>query len=143
MKHDLHHILQDDNGGTSTGAVVSIAPQALETSTNGTSADLAGYRSCEIIINAGLWTDGTHTFTVQESADNSAFSAVAAADLRGGTTLAVIGTATDNVVALRGYVGNKRYVRVALVTTSATTGLVCGATILRGHKANKGKLNSV
>lgn len=141
MKRDLHHILQDDSGGTSTGAVASIAPAAYATATtNGSEADLKGFRSAEIVLDIGADTDGTHTFTIQESnTSGSGFSAVADADLRGGAN-AIVDPAAG--VVLRGYVGNKRYLRVVLTQTSTTTGLVCGAVILRGHKANKGQVNA-
>jgi hypothetical protein len=142
MKRDIHHILQDDNGGTSTGAVVSLAAATVETATVGTSADLKGYRSAEVVISIGAWTDGDNTYTITESDDDSTFSAVAAADLRGGANAIVVsGTATDNVVHLRGYVGNKRYIRVE-EAASSTAGVPRSAVILRGHKANKGKLSS-
>lgn len=140
MKRDLHNILQDDNGGTSVGAIQSIAPAAYATATtNGAAADLAGYRSAEIVVSSGVDTDGTHTITIQESADNSSFTTVAAADLRGGANAFEPTASSQN---LRGYVGNKRYLRVSLGQTTTTTGIVIGAVVLRGHKMNKGKNNS-
>lgn len=140
MKRDLHHILQSGKGDTATGAVQSIAPAAYATATtNGASADLKGYRSAEVIVNSGVDTDGTHTITIQESDDNSTWSAVAAADLRGGANAFEPAASSQD---LRGYVGNKRYLRVVLTQTTTTTGIVSGAVILRGHKANKGQLNA-
>lgn len=142
MKKDIHQLLQSGNGATATGAVISLAAATIETATTGTSADLAGYHSAEIIISIGAWTDGSNTYTIKESDDNSVFTAVAAADLRGGANaIAVSGTASDNVVHLRGYVGNKRYLRVD-EAASTTAGVSRSAIILRGHKQNKGKLNA-
>lgn len=143
MKKDLHHIIQDDKGGTSNAAVLSIAPQASETAINGSSADLKGYHSAEVLIVAGTRTDGTFTFTIQESSDDSAWSAVANASLLGGNNAIVVNTtATASKIYARGYNGTKRYLRVIQTETSATTGLVYSSVILRGHKQNKGQLNS-
>lgn len=142
MKKDLHNILQSGKGDTSTGAVVSLAQATSETATTGTSADLAGYHSCEILISVGAWTDGSNTYTIEHSDDDATFSAVAAADLRGGANaIAVSGTASDNICELRGYFGNKRYIRVS-EAASSTAGVQRTAVILRGHKQRKGQLNS-
>lgn len=144
MKRDLHHLLEVPS--------VCIDPGAKTDGTvNGSSADLKGYFSAMVILDAqGAYTDGTHTLTVQESSDNSNWSAVAAADLEFDSSVAAIqsdGTivindaAHDDLLYKIGYAGSERYIRAVLVTASSTTGAVLGACILRGHKALKGKLN--
>ena len=142
MKRDLYHIFQSGHGDTANGAVVSIVAAAQETAQNGTAADLKGYRGALIVANVGAFVSGDdNTITIEESDDNSAFSAVANADLRGGDNAIVVdGTADASVVYLRGYVGNKRYVRVA-IAASATTGHIIGAVIMRGERMNRGNLN--
>ena len=70
MKRDLHHILQDDSGGTSTGIVQHIVPAVQETSLEGGSGsgvDLKQYRSCEILIDVGAYVDGSQVITIKES----------------------------------------------------------------------------
>ena len=82
------------------------------------------------IVQTGTITDGTHTVEVQESDDNSSFTAVADADLQGSEP--AIGAANDNVVYEIGYRGAKRYIRVTVVTSGATTGGIFGAVLALG-----------
>ncbi len=109
-------------------------PAARTASANGTSADLAGYGSAVAIVEFGARTDGTHTPVLEESDDDSTFTAVAAGDLQGSFT-ACSSAATDDVVQRVGYLGSKRYVRVALTVAGATTGALSSAMIVRGAPA--------
>jgi hypothetical protein len=111
--------------------VVSLAPAVRTASANGTGVDLQGFESALIVIETGTITDGTHTIEVQESNDNSTFTAVADADLQG--TEPAIGVSDDNAIYKIGYIGNKRYIRVAVTVSDATTGGVYGAMVVRGH----------
>ena len=104
---------------------------------NGTAVDLWSnsvgrqkFCTALAIVQTGTITDGTHTVEVQESDDNSSFAAVADADLQG-TEPAVV-AANDNVVYEIGYRGAKRYLRVVVVTTGATTGGTFGAVLVLG-----------
>lgn len=104
---------------------------------NGTALDLWSnsvgrqkFNSALVIVQTGTITDGTHTVEVQESDDNSTFTAVADADLQG--TEPAIAAANDNVIYEIGYRGMKRYLRVAVVTTGATTGGTFGAVVVLG-----------
>ena len=79
-----------------------------------------------VVIDVGLWTDGTHTFEVQESDDDTSYTAVAAADLQG--TEPVVDDATDDAQVYElGYLGSKRYLRAISTVASATTGALYGA----------------
>lgn len=109
----------------------SLLPAARTASANGTGVDLAGFDAAMIVIDAGTWTDGSHTFAVQESSDNSTFTAVAAADLDG-TAPVINGNTKDEQIYKLGYHGIKRYLRVATTVTGTTTGAVYSATITRG-----------
>lgn len=113
--------------------VQSLAPAARTASANGSSADLANYDSATVLIDVGAFTDGSHTFEVQESDDDSTFTAVAAADLIGDSEPVVDGAADDDQIYKIGYVGSKRYLRVATTVSGTTTGAVYGAQILRGN----------
>ena len=104
---------------------------------NGTALDLWSnsvgrqkFGGALVVVQTGTITDGTHTVEVQESDDNSTFTPVADADLQG--TEPAIGAANDNVVYEIGYRGIKRYLRVAVVTTGATTGGTFGAVVILG-----------
>lgn len=114
-----------------TDAAQSLRPQARTASANGTGVDLVGYDAALVLIDVGAWTDGTHTFEVQDSEDNSTFAAVADEYLLG-TEPAVSGAAHDDVIYEIGYKGIKRYLRVAVTVSGATTGAVYGASIVRG-----------
>lgn len=122
MQRDLYHSLSP---------AISLAPAARTASANGTGVDLTGFLSAMVEIVTGTITDGTHTFAVEESDDNSAFTAVADANLLG--TEPAIVAADDNVVKRIGYLGSKQYLRVSVTVATATTGGIYGATILRGH----------
>lgn len=111
---------------------VGIAPAAARTTTTtGTGVDLAAYGAATVFFQPATITDYIHTPSVDESADNSSWTAVAAGDLIG--TLAVL---ASNTIQRVGYNGTKRYIR-AVITVSSTgsTGGVYAAQIVRGHAA--------
>src|SRR4051812_22923395 len=80
---------------------------------NGTGVDTAGtgnfFRSAMLLVVSGAVTDGTHTVTLQESDDNSTFTAVGSGDLQG--SLTAVTTANANTVQRLSYLGSKRYLR--------------------------------
>lgn len=112
-------------------AVQSLAPQevASDTTVNGSEADLGaddGYERAVILCAVGSRTDGTFTFEVQESdTSGSGFTAVADADLQGTEP----GATGDGVTKL-GYIGDNRYIRVSMTSTSTTNGGLVAAEIL-------------
>jgi hypothetical protein len=95
------------------------------------------HQTALLAIVAGLWTDGTHTFKVQEADDDGAgapdtWGDVAAADLQG-TAPVIDGLDDDNTVHLVEYIGEKEWVRVVnTVTDSPATGLVYGVVAILG-----------
>lgn len=105
----------------------SLAPAARTASANGTGVDLANFASATVAFSVGTITDGTHTPSVEESDDNSTYTAVAAADLIG--TLAALASSTNQRV---GYRGTKRYVRAVTTVAGATTGGVYAGVVIRG-----------
>lgn len=122
---------------------ISIQPQALTDGTEeGASVDLQGYEGGAALLDVGLWTDGTHTCTVQDSADDSTFADLAAADVSEvKTTLAITpahpividANTEDGAVYTVGFAATvRRYVRWEIVTASSTTGMVVGGFIVRG-----------
>ena len=115
--------------------VASLLPAARTASADGASADLLGYGSAVALVEFGARTDGTHTPALEESNDNATFTAVAAADRQGSFT-ACSSADTDDVVQRVGYIGTKRYIRVALTVAGATTGALSSAVIVRGPPAS-------
>lgn len=108
----------------------SLAPAARTASANGAGVDLQGYESAVVVFYAGVVTDGTHTPSIEESDDNSTYTAVSAAQTQG--TLAVLAA---NVPQRVGYVGHKRYIRPVITAAGTTTGAVTSASVVRGDPA--------
>lgn len=109
-----------------------------DTEGTGVGVDLRGYDSALAIFQCGISGDvlsGTVKLQAQleESSDNSTFTAVAAADLEGAFTL-IDDPAEDDVVQVVGYKGSKRYVRVFVdFTGTHTNGVPISAAIVRGR----------
>ena len=121
----------------SNNLAVSALPYAASSSneaTNGTTVDLALYknnfRSVMFVVNAHTITDGTHTVTVQESANNSDWAAVATARVQG--TLPEIGADDDNTVHSFGVVPNQRYVRIVVTDADSSSGGAISAVAVIG-----------
>lgn len=122
MNRDLHNAIS---------TAVTIAPAANRTATtNGTGIDLAGYRSAVALVQFGVVTDGTWTPTIEESDDNSSFAT--ATDISGSFTATT--SSNDETVQEVSYTGSKRYIRVVVTeTVASTTGALFNALIVRGH----------
>lgn len=85
----------------------------------------ADYQTVMFVISSDTITDGSHAISIQDSPDGTTWTNAAPADVQG-TAPTLISTSDDLVFDL-GYRGQKRYVRVQAVTTTATTGGVFGA----------------
>lgn len=129
----------------------------IKTTQTSAGVDLAQYNGCLIYILAGTWTDGTMTPVIQESADNSTWTNVAAADLvtwsatsttnstplkatdangnvSGHIQPAAISSAATAINQRIGYIGGQRYVRVlSTITGSPATGMGYDVVILAGR----------
>jgi hypothetical protein len=119
---DLHNVIS---------SAVSIAPAANRTaSINGTGVDLAGFRAAVALVQWGTVTDGTWTATIEESDDNSSFAT--ATDISGAFVART--SANDETVEEVSYTGSKRYIRVVVTeTVASTTGAIFNALIVRGE----------
>lgn len=110
----------------------TLTPAARTATANGTTVDRAEdssmFQDALVVIAVGTVTDGTHTFEVQDSEDNSSWAAVADAYLQGSEPAVI--TSNDETVYEIGYKGLKRYLRVAVTVATATTGGVYGATVI-------------
>lgn len=115
------------------GPASSIEPDGNRTATtNGTGADLQGYNSAAVIFHFGVVTDGTWTPSVEESDDDSSYSAVASTDLEG--SLSAVTSSNDQATQKVSYIGTKRYIRAVVTETAAsTTGAKFSAVIVRGR----------
>jgi hypothetical protein len=120
--------------------MTSIIPVAIGTTGTGQAGkivDRRGFRRVEIYINYGAVTSSTAVFTpVFKHGDvTGTMTSVADADLDGTEVLAglaagarVSGT-TMRVVRRCGYLGNKRYIQVSKLSSTATAGTVVAASI--------------
>ena len=99
------------NGGDVVGAVI----------------DRQGSDGLEIIFQVGAYTDGSVTPLIEESDDDSTYTAVADADLTNTEASAAL---TAAGVSSIGYVGWKRYVKASAVTAAGST-LSVGATYVK------------
>ncbi len=87
-----------------------------------------GYAALTLELCPGLWTDGSHTFAINESDDNSTWTTVVAADLMPNPEVGVYGTASTfigitaatAVVQRIDYIGRKRYVQIVTTESGAT-----------------------
>ncbi len=109
----------------------SIVPNSYTSSTNGSGVDLRGYDGAMVMFQAGAADTGsgneTYTPSVEESDDNSSFSAVAASDMEG-----ALADMTANSIQRAGYKGAKRYVRAVLTLGGTTPSIDASALVVRG-----------
>ncbi|MFD5975562.1 hypothetical protein [Streptomyces bacillaris] len=100
---------------------------------NGTTVDLHqnldASRSAMLVVHAGTVTDGSNAVTLQESANGTDWTAVAAEDRQG--SVPALTTDNDGAVYEVGYLGHARYLRASVVTSGATDGGTLGAVIVR------------
>jgi len=116
-----------DTGITVTGPI-NPALQASSATVNGAAVDLwaAGYRDPRVLLVAGLGTrtDGSFTFSLEQSDDDSTYVALTPYS---GSLAAVAAADTRRTAA---YQPTKRYVRAKSVSTAVTSGAVHHAHVL-------------
>lgn len=102
---------------------VSLAPALVTATVNGSGVDLSGYRAAAILVALGVFagTAPTATLQIQDSPDNSTWTAVPAANLAGGGVIPGITAANANTMIRRGYLGLQRFVRVAVTAIAGTS----------------------
>jgi len=83
----------------------------------GEKIDTKGFQSIAFVVMSGTITDGTQTFKLTESSDNTTFTDVASADLIG--TAPVFAATDDDTVKAFGYKGPKRYLQLASTVSGA------------------------
>jgi hypothetical protein len=103
--------------------VIALATQAISTNTTtaGVEIDMQGYSSLTFDIIAGAITDGDYTPLIQESDTSGSGYTNVADDFLIGTEAEATVDATSEVKTI-GYTGDKRYVKLSIVSTSVTTG---------------------
>lgn len=123
----------------------ALKPQAARTaSATGDTVDLMtnnGSNSCVFMVIAGVITDGTHAFKLQDSPDGSTWADVPTTSpgyVQGSGQSFTSSTTAGTCIKI-GYLGNTnggyRYVRLATTVTSATSGGFYSAVAVLGHGA--------
>jgi len=111
--------------------VSSIDPASVTVTTNGSGVDLRDFDGAMVVFQAGTADTGngdeTYTPGVEESDDNSSYSAVAPSDLEGAPV-----NMTANSVQRIGYKGAKRYIRAVLTLGGTTPSINISALVIRG-----------
>ena len=117
-------------------AVNSLDPNSYTATTNGTGVDVRDFDGALVVFSAGTVdvgnADEVYTPSVEESDDNSSYSAVASADLEG-----TLSNLTANSIQRVSYKGSKRYVRATLTISGTTPSVQAAAWVVRGmaHQA--------
>lgn len=106
-----------------------LKPDTRTADATGSSVDLKDVYGCYLVLTAGDITDGTHSFTVEESEDDSDWSEVDSFYLDGSFEDVEDGT-NDNSIQIVGYTGVKRYVRVKTSTASTSSGGTYGVSAI-------------
>lgn len=116
-----------DSGTVQTGTINGIAIDTGLYSNN--------FRDVLFIVHSGTLTDGSYAVTVEES--DSSGSGYAAVDTwRVQSSLPTFASTDDNVWNSFGVRPTKRYVRIVITATSATTGGILAATAVLGNGGN-------
>lgn len=126
--------------GLSQSLALNAQTISTDTTTTGSAIDLAGYDAgVNIVFFIGTVTDGTYTPYITEC-DTSGGTYTAVADdhlvkqdpssSTAPEAQAVL--SASNTTSKIGYVGNKRYIKVALVSASTSSGATsCGAIAIK------------
>jgi hypothetical protein len=122
MLRDLHNNITVSN---------ALDTQVISTNTTtvGDIIDTKGNSAVEFVIQSGTLTNGAFAVLIEEgdAANLSDAAAVADADLLGTESDAGFAATDDNTVTKIGYIGDQRYVRLSIVSTSVTSGGTLGA----------------
>ena len=109
------------------GTAIALTAVANGEDVAGVAIDRQGSDGLEIIFQVGAYTDGSVTPLIEESDNDSDYTAVADADLTNTEASAALSAAGVSSI---GYVGFKRYVRATAVTAAGST-LSVGATYVK------------
>jgi hypothetical protein len=131
--------MRDLHNNIKVESALNVSSITTNTTTVGSIIDTQGYDALEFIMRSGTLTDGTFTPLIEEgdAANLSDATAVADADLLGTEAAAAFILTDDNAVKKVGYIGNKRYVRLSVVSTGITSGGTMSAISIKGRAADR------
>lgn len=123
---------KDETGVHSLAPSLVPAVRTAAAAVNGTGVDTSGCDAVTCYANSGVWTDGTHTFKVQDSADNATFADLVAPASLIGAFVPVSSAPTGSGNQEVGLLNTRRYVRLVVTTAGATVGAITGGGFLLG-----------
>lgn len=131
--------MRDFHNNAKAEVALNTSAISSNTTTAGAIIDLQGYGAVEFVIQSATLTDGTYTPLIEDgaAANLSDAATVSAANLLGTIAGATFALTDDNSVKKIGYVGNKRYVRLSIVSTSVTTGGTVSAVSVKTRAVDK------
>ena len=106
---------------------VNIQAISSSTTTAGSGIDTKGFSEATVILRLGARTDGTATLLIEESDDNSTFTAVSDDFLKG--TEAGEAVSAAHGFGIVGLILNKRYLKTSIVSSSVTSGFTGGVAV--------------
>lgn len=130
-------INKDLHNQVSVGVAIALTAVADGEDVVGAVIDRQGSEGLEIIFQVGAYTDGSVTPLIEESDNNSDYTAVADADLTNTEASAALSAAGVSKI---GYIGAKRYVKASAVTAASST-LSVGATAIKFGLRLQGDVN--
>lgn len=111
----------------------AIAPAVQAAAADGTAIDTLGFNSVAFAVNTGaIVGSGDFGVKLTESDDNITFTDVVAAQVQSNAPATLAAASAYKL----GYIGWRRYVRVAL-TKAGGTSIALGATAVLAHAAHK------
>lgn len=118
MRTSLYHKSKHVIGMAATSITTNTTTPASSADVDLAQSSGSDWRSCLYLVTGGTITDGTYTLSINDSDDDITYAA-AAADAVSGPSSTI--TATGGTAEIE-YVGNKRYCRLVITSTSVTSG---------------------
>lgn len=125
-----------DNRSDQVVNLLHNATIATDTDTNSTSIDTADFDfGVFFTVAATAYTDGTYAISLEDSPDNSVFTAVSSDKLIGSiTALAAATSASGGDMGRLGCFSTEQFVRVVITSTSTTSGAdILVASVMAGE----------
>jgi len=128
---DLHNNIKSSRAISPAAAITG------NTTTDSQIIDMQGFESAEFLMQAGVITDGTFAYKIQEgdAANLSDAADVATIDYLGAVG-SFVATTDNNASKKIGYRGGKRYLRLRLTQSGATSGGFIAAVAVQSHGRN-------
>jgi hypothetical protein len=123
-------ILKDVAHNVTVTAIINAAAKNATTTSSAVDLTTAEAEATAVLLVVGAWTDGTHTPKIQDSDDNVTYADYTPVV---GSFTAISGSGQQNATQLVNYNGGKRYIKVVVTVSGATTGAIYGAYLVQAN----------